>query len=93
MHVQQHQAAQHEQAEGGERRGPPTHVAGQPSQYQQRADSADGVGDDGHRDAGVGEPVLGPVDVEQGDRRAHRGKRGHQGDPPETNADRRVLSR
>ena len=68
VHVQQQQTAQQEQAEAGDRGGPAAQMIGQSSQHQQCGDGADGVGDDGHRDAGVGEPVLGPVDVEQGDR-------------------------
>ena len=80
MHIQQQQTAQQEQAEASDRSEPAAQMIGQSSQHQQCDDGADGVGDDGHRDAGVGEPVLRPVDVVQGDRRGRRGKRDHQGD-------------
>ena len=64
-----YQAAQDsEQAEAGERGLLADRQGPQPSQYQQCAAGGDGVGDDGHRDAGVGEPVLCPVDDEHWDR-------------------------
>jgi hypothetical protein len=41
-------------------------MIGQLSQHQQCGEGGQVVGDDGQRDAGVGEPVFGPIPVEQG---------------------------
>ena len=69
LHVEQHRgtgAQQHEGRDGGRA---PADMAGEPAQHQQRGDRADEVGDDGQRDPGVAEAVLGPVGVEQRDGR------------------------
>jgi len=77
VHVQQQQTAQQEQAEADDRGEPATQMIGQSSQHQKSCASTDGVGDDGHGDTEVAEPVLTPVDVVDGDRRRRRSKRRH----------------